>query len=94
MKTVYNSSNYDNYLKMTTQDAKNCSHSGDCEADVKEVMKKTYIKNQLTKLDPEKLAKELKEYGAWNEDELKDHEQNLIRWTWISAGDITENKNN
>jgi len=92
MRTVYNSSNYGNDLKITKQDAKNCSHSGSCDLDVSELMKKPYIKKQLAKLEPIQLAKELNEYGAWDETELKDHQKNLERWLWISCGDISEGK--
>ena len=90
MRTVYNTSNYGNDLRITKQDAKNCSHSGSCDLDVSELMKKTYIQKQLVKLDPIQLAKELKEYGAWDETELSNHQENLTRWLWISCCDITE----
>lgn len=92
MRTLWNSSNYGNDLKMTRNDAESCSHSGDNEADVLRVIKKPYIKKQLAKIDPAQLVKELHGYGAWDDEQLKDHEQNLIRWVWISAGDITEGK--
>ncbi len=56
-------------------------------------MSKPYVAKQLKAMDAEKLAKELREYGAWDDSELTDHEQNLMRWVWVSAGDITEGKN-
>lgn len=90
MKTLFNFSNYGNDLRLTRRDAEKCSASGECEPAVIEVMQKPYVKKQLKELNPEKLAKELKEYGAWDEEELKDHDQNLVRWVWISAGDIRE----
>ena len=91
MKTRWNNSNYGNDLRITLNDAKNCTHSGPCDADVKALMDKPYIKKQLKNLDTLFLKKELKEYGAWDEKELKNHEENLMRWVWISAGDIAEN---
>lgn len=90
MKTLYNYSNYGNDLKLTRKDAESVSHSGDCEDDVIIVMEKKYVKKQLDLLEPETLAKELSDYGAWNDDELKDHNANLKRWVWISGGDIVE----
>lgn len=92
MKTKWNSTNYGNDLKLTTSDAQKCSHSGQCDDDVKEVMKKKYVSNQLKQLDAKKLEKELREYGAWDDEQLKNHEENLMRWVWISAGDILERK--
>jgi len=91
MKTLWNSSNYGNDLKLTRSDANNCSHSGQCDTDVIQAMDKPYIRRQLSKLDPDKLKTELSEYGAWDDDELMNHEDNLMRWLWISAGDILEN---
>jgi hypothetical protein len=44
----------------------------------------------LQTLDPAKLAKELKEYGAWDFEQLQNHKQNLLRWVWISCADISE----
>lgn len=90
MKTLWNVSNYGNDLKLTRNDANACSHSGPCDDDVNGIMTKPYIKKQLDALNPEKLATELKEYGAWNEVELSNHRDNLMRWVWISAGDISE----
>jgi hypothetical protein len=90
MYTHWNDTNYGNDLKLTIQDADSCSHSGPCDDDVNRIMTKQYIKKQLSLLNPEKLAKELKEYGAWDEIELSNHNENLMRWVWISAEDISE----
>ena len=91
MKTLWNCSNYNNDIRITRQDAVKCSHSGDCESDIMELLQKPYIKKQVATLDREQLKKELSEYGAWNETELNDHNQNIIRWLWLSAADIIEN---
>ena len=77
-------------LEIDADDAESCSHSGDCEEDIEALMYKPYIKNQLEKLDPKVVKRELKEYGAWNDDELNDHEMNLVRLLWIACGDIAE----
>ena len=49
------------------------------------------IRAQLERIDPEALRKELRECGAWSDEELADHKQNLQRILWIAAGDIVEN---
>lgn len=90
MKTLWNYSNYGNDLKLTRVDAANCTHPGPCDTDVELVMQKPYVKKQLAGLNPVTLAKELKEHGAWTEAELTDHNENLKRWVWISAGEIYE----
>lgn len=89
MKTLWNSTNYGNDLKLTRADANACSHSGPCDDDVDFVMTKPYVKKQLDKLDPEQLRKELYEYTDWD---VSDHKVNLQRWVWISAGDIIEGR--
>lgn len=90
MKTLFTSFNYFDGISLTRNDAEKCSHSGECEPDVIEVMNKPYVKNQLSSIDPEKLAKELKEYGAWDSDELKNHAGNCKRIVWIAAGNIVD----
>lgn len=90
MKTHWNDTNYGNDLKLTRSDANACSHSGACDDDVDFVLTKPYVIRQLKDISPEQLKKELYEYGAWDEIELSNHEENLKRWVWISAGDITE----
>lgn len=48
------------------------------------------LRRQLNKIGPQKIADELQEYGAWDEDELKDHAENRLRIVWIAAGDIMD----
>ncbi len=92
MKTLWNSTNYNNDLKLTRRDAESCNHSGPCDADVEILLKKPYIKRQLAKLDPTDLRTELYEFGAWTDEQLNDHTENLTRWLWISAGDCIERR--
>lgn len=77
-------------LQMTMEQAESASHSGDCDDDVRELAKVPAIAEQLTKLDPAVLSAELKEYGAWNAEELADHDQNLQRVLWLEACEISE----
>lgn len=77
-------------LQIKLEDAENCSHSGRCDEDVEALLKVPYIVKQLAKLDPELVRKELREYGAWDDEELADHEVNLSRLLWIACGDVRE----
>ena len=64
-----------------------CSHGGKCDEDVEYWAKEIVRPPEIT---PEKLATELKEYGAWDDEELKDDEANWRRIIWIGAGNIRD----
>jgi hypothetical protein len=49
------------------------------------------IKKQLDRLDPDRVREVLRDYGAWDQAELSDHDANLDRLLWIACGDIVEN---
>ncbi len=77
-------------IKMTLAQAKDMSHSGSCDDDVAFYLKTPAIARQLAKINPADIGAELKEYGAWDADELADHEQNLQRLLWLAAVDMAE----
>lgn len=79
-------------FQIAENDAAQASHPGDCEADVKELRQKPYIAEQLIAIKPEVPAEELKEYGAWDDKELSDHDQNLTRLLWLACGDIADGR--
>ena len=81
-------------IQMTLTQAESASHQGRCDDDVSELAKAPAIARQLAKIDPQAIRDELREYGAWDDDELSDHEQNLQRILWIAAGDIVEERAN
>ena len=87
---MWNYSNYGNDLNITKKLASIGSHQGACDNDIDYLMELPMIKRQLSKINPESLKKELKEYGAWDSEQLQDHNENLKRWLWISCGDILE----
>lgn len=87
---MWNSSNYGNDLNITKAQAESGSHAGACDGDIAGLRTLPQIRRQLAKLEPENLRLELTEYGAWDEQELADHEANLLRWLWISCGDIID----
>lgn len=78
-------------LQITKKQALSCSHPGQCDQDVAELMKAPAISRQLKKLDPAIVAACLKKYGAWNDAELAYHNENLTRLLWCACCDIAEN---
>jgi hypothetical protein len=81
-------------LEMSLAEARSASRSGSCDDDVLALSKVPHIAEQLATIDPELLKNELRDYGAWDDTELADHEQNLQRLVRIAAGDIVEEANN
>jgi len=77
-------------LQITKKQAGIGSHSGQCDNDIAYLRTLPAIKRQLAKLDPDTLKKELSEYGAWDDEQLNDHDENLTRILWIACGDIQE----
>lgn len=77
-------------LEMTLEQAQGAAHQGQCDEDVLVLSRVPEIASQLAAIDPALLSYELREYGAWDEDERKDHEQNLQRLLWLAANDIKE----
>lgn len=77
-------------LQMTLAQARSASHQGQCDDDVLALSRVPTIARQLLKLSPDSVRRELSEYGAWSDDELSDHNENLQRILWIAACDINE----
>ena len=63
------------------------SHPGPCDADVKRWAQITDLEEIAT---PDAIRAELREYGAWDDEELADDEQNIRRILWIAAGNIRD----
>lgn len=84
MKTAY----FNRFtLEMPDECVSECSHSGACDDDVDYWSIRLLRPPEIT---PDKLAAELKEYGAWDADELADDSANWRRIIWIAAGQIQE----
>ena len=77
-------------LKITLATAEDCSHAGQCDADVEIAMLEPRYRRQLANLDPATLKACLKEYGAWGDDDLTDHQVNLSRIFWLACCDIAD----
>ena len=58
-------------LEITKEQASTCFHPGPCDSDVYALSLVPAIRRQFAKIPPEDIAVELKEYGAWNEEDFK-----------------------
>jgi len=79
-------------IKLTKDQAAAGSHQGMCDEGIAYLRTLPTIRRQLDKLQPALVAEELRAYGAWDETELADHEQNLNRILWIACGDTAEGR--
>jgi len=77
-------------LVINPDDALACAHPGPCDDDVYQLSQTAHMVEQLQKLDRALVASELREWGAWDSDELADHEQNLQRLLWVACCEIVE----
>ena len=77
-------------IVMTKKQAEACSHPGPCDADVEALIKTPAIARQLLQIDYADIVAELREYGAWDDVELRDLPANARRIVWIAAGNINE----
>lgn len=77
-------------LKLTKEQALTGSHPGPCDADIEELLQVPAIKRQLNKIPTDAIRAELKDYGAWDEEELSSDEDNRARILWIACGNIRE----
>lgn len=77
-------------IKMTKDQAHTGSHPGPCDNDVEYLLTLPAIKKELKKISDVDLAAELKECGAWDNEQLKDRQENEARIIWLAAGQITE----
>ena len=77
-------------LNITKAQAHTGHHQGQCDSDIKKLRNIPAIKRQLNRLDPLKVRDVLRDYGAWDDNELSDHDDNLDRLLWIACGDIVE----
>ena len=77
-------------IEITKKQALKGYHSGQCDQDIAELRRIPAIKRQLAKIDKSVLIDELKHWGAWADEELQDHEENLYRILWLACADIVE----
>lgn len=81
-------------MRLPGQCVIDCSHSGQCDADVDYwaplIAKQCDVDNFPNRPTPNKIRAELEEYGAWDAEELQDDEQNWHRLIWIAAGNLMD----
>ena len=77
-------------ISMTSEEASQGSHQGQCDEDVEALCKVPHIKEQLANISDSDLINELSEYGAWEGHELQDRSLNENRIIWIAAGNIID----
>lgn len=75
-------------IELTPDQIATCTHQGDCTENVQATVAE--IADQLSMVNPEDIADELQEFGAWSEDELSNHQDNLERLVWTAACDLSE----
>lgn len=79
---------YDRFeIDMPIECVRDCSHQGECDMDVEHWEDKV---DRPLSCTPENLMLELKEYGAWDENELSDDTANWRRIIWITAGNLMD----
>ncbi len=75
-------------LQFTEEQAQSMPLSGDCESAAEFLV--IELADQLAKIEDETLREELREYGAWDDEELQDRTRNLLRLVWLAASDTCE----
>ena len=73
-------------LDLPVEAIADCSHPGDCDDDVAH----WHSSVDFSHITDSDLAAELREYGAWNDDQLQDRDDNEQRLLWIAAGNLQE----
>ena len=80
-------------LRINLRDARGASHTGACDEDVAALRQVPYIAEQLDKLDAAKVVAYLREFGAWDDEELAaNHQANLDRVLWLACGNVVEDE--
>lgn len=77
-------------IEMTKKQALSASHQGECDKDVDYLLSLPKIRKQLRNIPDEDIIAELREYGVWDDEELKDSYKNDVRIIWIAACNIKE----
>ena len=77
-------------LEFKPEDIVHVCRSGQNDTYVEDVVRLPRVKKQLDKLDPDLVRGVLREYGAWDKNELRDHVRNLRRLVWVALWDCME----
>jgi len=81
-------------MRLPGECVSDCSHSGPCDGDVAywvpKIKAQVEADNFRNRPTADSIRAELKEYGAWDADELADDEQNWHRLVWTAANNVNE----
>jgi len=77
-------------LHIKKADALYASHAGNCDQEVADLVSFRTIAEQLDAIGTDLIRAELNEYGAWDDTELADDEQNKHRIVWLACCNIKE----
>ena len=77
-------------LEMSIDEARSASHQGPCDEDVRALSEVEHIARQLDAIGADEIREEIGEIGAWDEEDLKDDDENRQRLLWIACGHIVE----
>lgn len=78
-------------IQLTAAEAESASQPGkDAQEDVRFLLRQPKIARQFRKISDDDIRAELKEYGAWDAEDLADAAANRERILWLAAGNITE----
>ena len=76
--------------KFTKKCINDCTHRGRSDDDVAFWVKE--LRSYLDKIPADLIRRCLKSYGAWNDEELQDDEENLHRFIWCATGQAKDNE--
>ena len=79
-------------LSLRRTDVESCAQSGRNDEAVEEALRAPYVIAQFEALDPDAIRSEIREYGAWDDQELADDAQNQARLLWCAAWSIREER--
>lgn len=80
-------------IELTPEQAKSGSHQGRCDKDIDALRLDPAIDAELARIPAADIANELREYGAWDDKELTNHDANLSRILWLACGNIVDKLN-
>lgn len=89
-KLQWNSSSGSLDLELFHYDAQSMMGPGAVDTEAEALVQADYVKVQTSEWDPAELVDELSEFGMWDEEELKDHDKNILRMVWIAGADMIE----
>jgi hypothetical protein len=77
-------------LSIPLECVEDCAHQGQCDDDVEWWTPRVMLAEPNAGISDDDIREELREYGAWEDEELSDTEENLRRILWIACCNIVE----